>query len=181
MRKFALIVLGAMLLVTISCKKNSTTTDPTAADLQATEGLLNQDYNKSQQEENLLSARINTPGVTWADQTVRMYDSIYHRNDTLFTENFRHYSLDMMTMAGMKSNGMMNGSMMGGGMMCNMDSLFMVMGGMQHMNTFKIDSMMMNQIADCPKMGTMPQTMQNMMNAMQGLRKQHMMLHNLGK
>jgi hypothetical protein len=88
----------------------------------------------------------------------------------------------MMKMNGMGSNGMMNGSggMMGGGsggMMCNMDSMFMAMGNMINMNTFKMDSMMLNHEKSCQAMGTMSVDMQNKVNNMQAIRKEHMSFH----
>jgi hypothetical protein len=87
----------------------------------------------------------------------------------------------MMKMNGMGSNGMMGGSggmMVGsGGMMCNMDSMMVVMGTMMNMNTLKMDSMMLLHMKNCPAMGTMTSNMQNMVNNMQSMRKEHAKLH----
>jgi hypothetical protein len=99
-----------------------------------------------------------------------------------FTMHFHEYCLEMMMKNGMDSNGMMGGSggMMGGsgGMMCNMDSMMMAMNGMMNMNTFKMDSMMMNHMTNCPAMGTMPESLRNLVNNMQAMRKKHQSLHN---
>jgi hypothetical protein len=184
MKKLAMIAVGTIIIMVTGCKKNSTTVDTISADLQATQGLMSQDYSKAQQAENSLSSRLQVPGTTWTDQTVRMYETEFHDNDTMFTENFRHYSLDMMEMAGMNSNGMMTGSgrmNQNGGMMCNMDSLFGVMGAMPHMTTYRIDSMMLRQAGYCPAMGNLPIAVQDMVNEMQTLRKQHVQLHQQGR
>ena len=181
MRKIAVIAIGAVMLFAASCNKSKTSPDTNSADLKATEALLNKDYSQAQQYESLLVERHKTPGMTMTDPTCNMYDSLYHMPDTSFTMHFQVYCLDMMKMNGMGSNGMMNGSggMMGGsgGMMCNMDSLFFVMRNMMNMNTFKMDSMMLIHEKNCPSMGTMTANMQNMINNMQAMRKEHMTLH----
>ena len=46
-----------------------------------------------------------------------------------------------------------------------------------NMNTFKMDSMMLIHEKNCPSMGTMTANMQNMINNMQAMRKEHMTLH----
>jgi hypothetical protein len=180
MRAIALVAIGTIILLAASCNKSKTYPDPTSEDLKLTEALLSKDYSQAAQYEGLLVDRHKTPGMTMMDPTCKMYDSLYHMQDTSFTMHFRGYCLDMMKMNGMRSNGMMNGSarMMGGsgGMMCNMDSMFVVIGNMMNMNTFKMDSMMLIHEKNCPSMGTMTDNMQNMVNSMQAMRKEHMKL-----
>ncbi len=174
MRKIAIIAIGAVMLFAAGCNKSKTSPDTNSEDLKAMEALLNKDYSQAQQYESLLVERHKTPGMTMMDSTCKMYDSLYHMPDTSFSIHFQTYCKDMMKMNGMGSNGMMGGS---GGKMCNMDSMMVVMGNMSHMNTFKMDSMMLLHMKNCPAMGTMTTNMQSMVNNMQAMRKEHAELH----
>jgi len=183
MRKIAIIAIGAIIMLAAGCNKSTTTPDQNAENLKATETLLNKDYSQAQQYENLLVERHKTVGMTMTDPTCKMYDSLYHMPDTSFTMHLHEYCLEMMKMNGMGSNGMMgggSGGMMGGGsggMMCNMDSMMVAMGNMMNMTTMKMDSMMMLHMKNCPSMGTITENMQNMVNQMQAMRKEHQALH----
>lgn len=181
MRKFAVIAIGAILILATSCNKSKSSGDITSEKLKSTEVLLTNDYSQAKQYESLLVDRHKTGGMTMSDPTCKMYDSLYHMPDTSFTMHFQTYCKDMMELNGMGSNGMMGGSggMMGGsgGMMCNMDSMMTAMNNMMNMNTFKMDSMMLLHMNNCPSMGTMNENMQSMVNKMQAMRKEHESFH----
>ena len=181
MKANAITFIGAIIVLVTGCSKSKTSSDPTSEDLKSTEALITKDYSQAQQYEALLVERHKTPGMTMTDLTWKMYDSLYHLPDTSFTMHFQTYCKNMMKMNGMGSNGMMGGSggMMGGsgGMMCNMDSMMKAMNNMMNMNTFKMDSMMLLHMKNCPAMGTMTVNMQNMVNNMQAMRKEHESLH----
>jgi len=181
MRKIAIVTIGIAMILVSGCRKNNSTSGITSETLKTTEAFMNQDYSQAQQYEKVLKDRHTTTGMTMTDTTCKRYDSMYHMQDTSFSMHLHQYCLEMMKMSGMDSNGMMGGSggMMGGsgGMMCNMDSMMMAMNGMMNMNTFKMDSMMMVHMTNCPAMGSMPNTMQNLVNNMQAVRKEHMSLH----
>lgn len=181
MRKIALIAVGAIVMLAAGCNKSTTPPDQNAENLKATEALLRNDFSLAQQYESLLVERHKIPGMTMLDSACKMYDSLYHIPDTSFAIHFQTYCKNMMQMNGMGSNGMMGGSggMMGGsgGMMCNMDSMMVVMGTMMNMNTFRMDSMMLIHMNNCPAMGTMSANMQSMVNNMQLMRKEHAKLH----
>jgi hypothetical protein len=181
MKTIAMITIGITMILIMGCNKNKSNSDAVAETLKTTEAQLKQDYSQAQQNENLLIERHKTTGMTMTDSTCKMYDSLYHMPDTSFTMHFQEYCKEMMRMNGMGSNGMMGGSggMMGGsgGMMCNMDSMMMVMGSMMNMNTFKMDSMMLLHMKNCPAMGSMTAGMQVLVDKMQSMRKEHMLLH----
>jgi hypothetical protein len=182
MKTTAIIIVSAILLLTVGCKKADTNKSSGSEALKTAEALLNQNYSQSLQYQGLLIERHVTQGLPMSDSICQLYDANYHQQDTSFSMHLREYCDDMMEMQGMGSNGMMNGSngMMGGsgGMMCNMDSLMMAMNGMMNMNTFKMDSMMMLHMTNCPAMGTMLESLLQKVNAMQVMRKEHATLHN---
>ncbi len=177
-----IIFLGLLALVIsfAGCNKdadNTVKSDP----LLGSESYLKIEYNQALQYNTILVDRFNTPGMTWNDPVCKMNDSLYHISDTAFTMHMKGYYLQMMTNAGMGSNGMMTGGMMGnggsGGMMCNMDSVIMRMNGMMNMTTFKMDSMMFLQTQYCPRMGNLNNTVHGYLNSMQAMRKVHQALH----
>jgi hypothetical protein len=78
MRTIAVVAIGTIMLLMVSCNKSNTSSDTASENLKATETLLNQDYSLAQQYENILVERHETAGMTMTDPTCKMNDSVYH-------------------------------------------------------------------------------------------------------
>jgi hypothetical protein len=120
--------------------------------------------------------------------------TMYHRNDSLFSEHFYEFCIDMMQNSGMMgtsnnmmgnhggmmgpSGSMMNGTNMGGSadtqdMMHFMDSLHLSSSQNQHTDYMKLDSLMYYQMTMCKMMVSTTSAITNSFDKMQALRKVH--------
>lgn len=148
---------------------------------------LNTDYSKALQYHNSLSVN--------AVSSDSVYNKMmYHSNDSLFSEHFYEFCIDMMQNSGMmgtsnnmmgnhggmmgSSGSMMNGTNMGGStdtqdMIHFMDSLHL--STVQNHNTdyMNLDSLMYNQMSMCKMMDSETTGITISFDKMQALRKVH--------
>jgi hypothetical protein len=152
------------------CKKDSSPNN-----LAPIEASLKQDLTSAQGYNTQLADRLQLTGMEFSDSLCHRYDSLYHQCDTSFTMDFQRHCRQMA--ANMNGGNMMGGGMMGGGMYCNMDSIEEHINGMPHMNTYRMDSLLLADRQYCPGMAPVPQNVQEMYDQMQALRISHRHLH----
>ena len=205
----------AATLIFTACKKNDMMTDTLGVNVKKYQKSLNADYSNALVNHNALvgsnvSATDHSAHHGGSSTTATAIDTSYFRmmfnkNDSLFSEDFYKFCIDMMQNSGMMSttNGMMgnNSGMMGGSvgmmggsggmmngttmgsmddmtkMMSYMDSLHLSAQTMMNPNFMKMDSLMYNQMSTCKMMTTQTDSITSTFGKMQLLRKTHKILH----
>jgi len=191
MKKSIILVFVAIFGILASCTKKDMS-DNFNVDIQKYENLLNWDYNQA----NFYHLAIKSNGQktlflksdSTSDSIFKI--SMYCQNDSLFSQHFYLFCLDMMQNSGMMntSGGMMgSGGSMNGGSMGNMQDMNTMMAYMDslHSNTFHSlnpnylmnDSLIYNQLIMCKMMTNQTSAIENVFNNMQVLRKKHQMMY----
>lgn len=100
MKNIQIAVLLIVLFYTTACQKNDMMNEPFNVDTESYETKLNNDYTNALQYHNSLK-------VADADST--FYNKMFNACDSLFSEHFYEFCIDMMQNSGMMSttNGMM--------------------------------------------------------------------------
>ena len=124
------LVIGATMLITYSCKKESNQ-DVLNANLKKTEAQLLQSYQVAKTNDDLLKIHV-TAGGHFTDPNTMMEDNLYHLNDSLCNQYYLTYCKDMMD-----GDNMMGGNMMGGNTVHG--------SGMMAMHTYMGDTSAVNQ------------------------------------
>ena len=112
--KTILSITSVMILLAIftsSCKKDSSNQDVINANLKTAETNLQQSYQVTKTNDDLLKIHV-TAGGHFTDPNTMMEDSLYHKNDSLCNQFYLTYCKDMMD-----GDNMMGGNMMGGNTM----------------------------------------------------------------
>ena len=191
-----------------ACNKSDMMDDSLDVDIQKYGKQLTADYSNASYYHNILSASGSPAGGHESHHTgdgnTTTIDTIYNMmmfntNDSLFSEHFYEFCMDMMQNSGMMgtSNGMMgnNSGMMGGSggmmngtnmgsmadmneMMSYMDSLHNSTQTMMNPDYMRTDSLMHNQMTQCKMMVTQTDSIENTFKMMQSLRLTHRMVHN---
>jgi hypothetical protein len=189
MKKNKLFILLFVIVVTAAaCAKESITNNDLGVDIKKYETTLNTDYKDALKNHNALTSN------------PALYKALYNADDSLFSEHFYVFCIDMMNNSGMmnSTNGMMgnNGSMMGGSggmmngvamggqsdmnqMMNYMDSIHLSNVTIMVHNYMKTDSLMYNQMNMCKMMTAETEYIGSIFVNMQTLRKNHKKLHGI--
>lgn len=196
MKNIQIAVLLIVLFYTTACQKNDMMNEPFNVDTESYETKLNNDYTNALQYHNSLK-------VADADST--FYNKMFNACDSLFSEHFYEFCIDMMQNSGMMSttNGMMgnnsgmmdgNGRMMGGNggmmngtimgimedmtnMMNFMDSLHHSAQTMPHADYMNTDSLIHNQMSRCNMMTSETDSIEIIYGNMHTVRKNHKKMH----
>ena len=124
------LVIGATMLITYSCKKESNQ-DVLNTNLKKTEAQVQQSYQVAKTNDDLLKIHV-TAGGHFTNPNTMMEDSLYHLNDSLCNQYYLAFCKDMMD-----GDNMMGGNMMGGNKMHG--------SGMMSTHTYMGDTAMVNQ------------------------------------
>jgi hypothetical protein len=183
----------AATIVTSACQKNDMLNNTSGVNTKNYENKLSIDYSNALLNHNALST---TSAASTIDNSY--YIMMFNRNDSLFSQHFYEFCMDMMQNSGVMStsNGMMgnnrgmmggNGSKMHGGpmggigdmnkMMRYMDSLHLSTGALMNPDYMKTDSLMYNQMNNCNMMSPETDSIVNVYGNMQMLRKNHKTFH----
>lgn len=189
MKNIQISVLLIVLLNTTACQKNDMMNKPFDVDTESYETKLNSDYTNALQYHNSLNV---------ADADTTFYKKMFYTCDSLFSEHFYEFCIDMMQNSGMMSttNGMMgnnsgmmggNGGMMNGNtmgsmedmndMMYLMDSLHHSAQAMPHADYMSTDSLMYNQMKMCNMMTSETDSIEIIYGNMHTVRRNHKMMH----
>jgi len=190
-----------------ACNKGDMMDNSMGVDIQKYGKQLKADYSNASYYHNILNASGNSTGGHETHHTgtgnTTTIDTIYNMmmfstNDSLFSEHFYEFCMDMMQNSGMMgtsngmmgnnsgmmggSGGMMNGSTMGSmedmnKMMNYMDSLHNSTQSMMNPDYMKTDSLMHKQMTMCKMMTSQTDSIENTFNMMQSLRLTHRMVH----
>ncbi|MCK9207562.1 MAG: hypothetical protein M0P66_10665 [Salinivirgaceae bacterium] len=189
MKNKILILFAVILTLVGACQKNDMMNNPFDVDVENYENTLGVDYSNALFYHNSLNS-------TSADTLYakRMFNS----NDSLFSEHFYEFCVDMMQNSGMMSssdgmmgnnsgmmggNGaMMNGSIMGSiedmnEMMYFMDSLHHSTQSIMNPNYMYADSLMHNQMKMCNMMTFQTDSIEILFGNMQTIRRDHKAMH----
>ncbi len=196
MKKSIFTMVIAVALMFAACQKDNMMNNKFNVDTQKYETQLNQDYTQANQFHMALITTKNS-GTNTSTTTDTLYNKMmYNKNDSLFSEHFFSFCIDMMQNSGMMSDtgGMMgnnsnmmgSGGMMNGGTMGNtqdmdkmmnfMDSLYTTSQNMMNHDYLNTDSLLHNQMNMCNMMTTETEGVENIYNKMQTLRKDHQMM-----
>jgi len=124
------LVIGATILITFSCKKESKT-DELNAQLSNTEATVLKSYAAAKAYDDTLKTCVDQQGNVTCPRGM-MNDSLYHMNDSLFNLHYLKYCKEMMD-----GDNMMGGNMMGGNAMHG--------STMMGTHTYMGDTSLMNQ------------------------------------
>ena len=181
------LTITATALMFVACNKDGMLNNDLSVDINKYETTLNSDYN---------NAVLNHNAVT---SNPAYYKMMFNTNDSLFSEHFYDFCIDMMKNSGMMSttggmmgnnssmmsgsNGMMNGNTMGSQadmikMMDYIDSIHVSNATMMDHDYMKTDSLMYNQMSTCKMMTSQTEGITTIFGKMQTLRKTHQSLHN---
>lgn len=184
----------ASIIIIVACQKNDIMNNNLGIDTKNYENKLSSDYSNALLYHN--SYITGTGDASTMDNSY--YKMMFNRNDSLFSQHFYEFCLDMMHNRGMMStsNGMMgnhNGMMGGNGgtmnryhmgdtvamnnMISYMDSLHLSTGTMMNPDYMKTDSLMYNQMTNCNMMSTETDSIVYIYGNMQILRKNHKTFH----
>ncbi len=201
-------ILWAIVTMTVlaACNKNDMTDDVFGVDAQKYEGLLSTDYSNALYLHNSLSnittiagGHASHHGGTGSTASVdtSYYMMMFSKNDSLFSEHYFNFCMDMVQKSGMMSasNGMMgnnsgmmgtNGGMMNGNTMGSTADMTAMMNYMEsvHDSTstsmnpdyMKTDSLMHNQMVQCKMMTAETDSIEFYFGKMQMLRKSHQIM-----
>ncbi len=205
---------NTLILITITatfifaaCQKNDIMNNTFGVDTKTYENKLSIDYSNALLNHNILSTTSVLAGTRNAHHLGTSYAStidtsyykmMFNRCDSLFSQHFYEFCVDMMQNSGMMStsNGMMgnNSHMMGGNegkmnecsmrgtvdmnkMMRSMDSLHFSTETMMNPDYMKTDSLLYNQMTMCNMISPQAGTIVNIYGNMQILRKNHKKFH----
>ncbi len=208
MKRTLILVSLATTLLFVACKKDGMMNDTLGVDTKKYQKSLSIDYSNALVNHNALnSSTVSTTdhnahhgGSSTTTTTIdtSYFKMMFNKNDSLFSEDFYKFCIDMMQNSGMMgtSNGMMgsNGGMMGGSggmmngttmgsmtdmnaMMSYMDSLHSSTQTMMNPDYMRADSLMHNQMTQCKMMITQTDSIENTFKMMQSLRLTHRMVH----
>jgi len=193
MKNTLILIAIAATIIIVACQKNDIINNSFGIDTKNYENKLDIDYSNALLNHNALST---TSAASTTDNSY--YKMMFNRNDSLFSQHFYEFCMDMMQNSWMMSpsNGMMghNRGMMGGkgGMMnCDhmgdtvdmnkmmkyMDSLHLSTGTMMNPDYMKTDSVMYSQMTNCNMMSPEADSIVNIYGNMQSLRKNHKTFH----
>jgi len=186
----------AVTLIVTACQKNDKVNSTFGVDTQSYETKLNSDYTNAVQYQNSL----NTAGA----DTV-YFNMMFNSCDSLFSEHFYAFCVDMMQNSGMMSStdgmmgsnsgmmggnngmmgdnsGMMNGTTMGSmtdmnTMMNFMDSVHHSAQTMPHADYMNADSLMHDQMTMCKMMTTETDSIEITYGNMHTVRTNHKKMH----
>lgn len=176
------LIISATILMIVACTKNGMMDGELDVDIKKYEATLNLDYTNALKNHNALSS---DPAY---------YKMMFNTNDSLFSEHFYDFCMDMMNNSGMmsttggmmgnnsnmmgESSGMMNGSAMGSQadmiqMMNYMDSIQVLSETILDYDYMKTDSLIYNQMSMCKMMTSQTEGITRILGNMQILRKNH--------
>ena len=202
--KIILIAITAIAILA-ACNKNDMMNNSLNVDTHRYENLLSMDYSNASYFHNILGTANPTAGghethhagnATTIDTSYNMM--MFNSNDSLFSEHFYKFCMDMMQNSGMMgtTNGMMgnNSGMMGGTvgmmngvtmgsmadmtkMMSYMDSIHSSTLTMMNPDYMRADSLMHNQMTQCKMMVAQTDNIADIFGNMQMLRVNHQTMH----
>lgn len=202
-----LILLGATMIF-VACKKNGMMGNTFGVDTKKYENELSTDYTNALFYHNALGAtspsgknsvyQLGTINQSVIDTPY--YKIMFNRNDSLFSQHFYEFCIDMIQNSGMmgtSDNGMMgnnhgmiggNGGMMNGGsmggqvdmnkMISYMDSLHISSEILMDTDYMETDRLIYSQMTVCKMMITQTDNIVTIFSNMQKLRKNHKVFHN---
>ncbi len=106
------LLIGAAMLITFSCTKESNT-DQLNTKLSNTEGILLKASAAAKTNDDLLKLQVSTSGQFTAAGVMKE-DSLYHMNDSIFKSHYLTYCQEMKDGDNMMGSNMMGGSSMHG-------------------------------------------------------------------
>jgi len=109
------LVIGASMLITFSCRKESNT-DQLNTQLSNTESIMLKASATAKTNDDLLKLQVSASGQFTAPG-VMMEDSLYHMNDSIFNSHYLTYCQQMKEGDNMMGNNMMGGNNMHGSSM----------------------------------------------------------------
>lgn len=205
--KMILIAIFAMAIFA-ACKKNDMMNDTLGVDTKKYQKSLSIDYSNALVNHNALNsstvsitdhnAHHGGSSTTTATIDTSYFKMMFTKNDSLFSEDFYKFCIDMMQNSGMMgtTSGMMgsNGGMMGGtggmmngttmgsmtdmnAMMSYMDSIHKSTETMMNPDYMKTDSLMHSQMTQCKMMTTQTDSIEIIFGNMQMLRGNHKSMH----
>lgn len=208
MKRTLILVSLATTLLFVACKKDGMMNDTLGVDTKKYQKSLSIDYSNALVNHNALnSSTVSTTDhnahhggsvTTTATVDTSYFKMMFTKNDSLFSEDFYKFCIDMMQNSGMMgtSSGMMgsNGGMMGGTggmmngntmgsmadmnkMMSYMDSIHTSTETMMNPDYMKTDSLMHNQMTQCKMMTTQSDSIEIIFGNMQMLRGNHKTMH----
>lgn len=207
MKSKMILIAITVIAVLASCNKGDMMDNSLGVDIQKYGKQLKTDYSNASYYHNMLNATNSSTGTheshhsgTKSTKTIDIsYNMMmFNTNDSLFSEHFYDFCMDMMQNSGMMgtSNGMMgnNSGMMGGSgammngtsmgsmvdmneMMSYMDSLHNSTQTMMNPDYMRTDSLMHNQMTQCKMMVTQTDSIEDVFGKMQILRFNHRTLH----
>jgi len=179
----------AATFIIVACQKNDMLKNNIGIDIKSYANILSIDYSNALLNHNALST---TSAASTIDNS--NHKMMFNRNDSLFSQHFYEFCIDMMQNSGMMStsHGMMgnnSGKMGGNGGMMNrdhmgdtvdmnkmmryMDSLHISTGTMMDPDYMITDSLMYNQMTICNIMSQQTDSIISIYGNMQMLRKNH--------
>jgi hypothetical protein len=215
MKRTLILVSLATTLLFVACKKDGMMNDTLGVDTKKYQKSLSIDYSNALVNHNALnSSTVSTSdhnahhggsGTTTATVDTSYFKMMFTKNDSLFSEDFYKFCIDMMQNSGMMSTsngtmgsnsgmmggsggmmggtgGMMNGTTMGGmadmnAMMSYMDSIHKSTETMMNPDYMKTDSLMHSQMTQCKMMTTQTDSIEIIFGFMQMLRGNHKTMH----
>jgi hypothetical protein len=189
MKKNTLVlIITATTLIIVACNKDDMMRNDLGVDVKKYETAINVDYINALQNHNALTSN---PAY---------YKMMFNTDDSLFSEHFYGFCIDMMKNSGMMSTtggmmgnhssmmggdgGMMNGRTMGSQadmnkMMDYMDSIHVSTETIMNPDYMNTDSMMYNQMSMCKMMTSQADGIKTIFSDMQTLRKSHRTIHGI--
>jgi len=147
----------AIIIMIVACQKNEMMNNTFGVDTKDYENKLSIDYSNALLNHNALST---TSAASTIDNSY--YKMMFNRNDSLFSQHFYEFCVDMMQNSGM---------------MRYMDSLHLSTGALMNPDYMKTDSLMYNQMTNCNMMSPETDSIVNVYGNMQMLRKNHKTFH----
>jgi hypothetical protein len=184
--RILILSLATITTVFMACNKEGMLDSDLNIDLDGYEATLNSDYSDALKNHNAINSN------------PAHYKMMFNTNDSLFSEHFYDFCIDMMKNSGMMSTtggmmgnfssmmggsgGMMNGTVMGSNsdmvkMMEYMDSIHVSAYSIIPPDYFGTDSLMYNQMTLCKMMIPQTEGITSVFINMQLLRKKHHELH----